>query len=81
MALVVNGRRAGGESGARRADAASMIKLAKERPAKLTYGSGGTDRRITICRAPQEHDRIELTHLPYQGSVPALNEVVAGGTT
>jgi tripartite-type tricarboxylate transporter receptor subunit TctC len=56
---------------------ADLVKLAKERP--LTYGSGGAGAfhhlmgelfKVTMG--------IEMTHVPYKGTLPALNDVIAG---
>ncbi|HEV2000855.1 MAG TPA: tripartite tricarboxylate transporter substrate-binding protein, partial [Xanthobacteraceae bacterium] len=58
-----------------------LIKFAKANPAKLTYGSGGIGSPHHLyAELLKSMTRIELTHIPYQGSVPALNEVVAGRT-
>jgi len=58
-----------------------LIKFAKANPAKLTYGSGGIGSPHHLyAELLKSMTGIELTHIPFQGSVPALNEVVAGRT-
>ncbi len=58
-----------------------LIKLAKERRTKLTYGSGGIGSPHHLyAELLKSMTGMELTHIPYQGSVPALNEVVTGRT-
>jgi tripartite-type tricarboxylate transporter receptor subunit TctC len=58
-----------------------LIKFAKAHPAKLTYGSGGIGSPHHLyAELLKSMTGIELTHIPYQGTVPALNEVVAGRT-
>jgi tripartite-type tricarboxylate transporter receptor subunit TctC len=58
-----------------------LIKFAKANPAKLTYGSGGIGSPHHLyAELLKSMTGIKLTHIPFQGSVPALNEVVAGRT-
>jgi tripartite-type tricarboxylate transporter receptor subunit TctC len=58
-----------------------LITLAKAKPTKLTYGSGGIGSPHHLyAELLKSMTGMELTHIPYQGSVPALNEVVAGRT-
>jgi tripartite-type tricarboxylate transporter receptor subunit TctC len=56
---------------------ADLIKLAKERP--LTYGSAGpgTFHHLS-AELFSAAVGVKMTHLPYRGSVPALNALVAG---
>jgi len=56
-----------------------FVKLAKERPGKLTYsswgiGSGGHIR----TEAFDDITGIKMLHVPYQGSGPAFQAVIAG---
>jgi tripartite-type tricarboxylate transporter receptor subunit TctC len=59
--------------------AAEFIALAKAQPGRLSYGSGGAG---TSTHAVPELFRlvagIEVQHVPYRGSAPALNDTVAG---
>jgi tripartite-type tricarboxylate transporter receptor subunit TctC len=58
-----------------------LIQYAKAHPNKLSYGSGGIGApHHLFAELLKSMTGIELTHIPYQGSVPALNEVVAGRT-
>jgi tripartite-type tricarboxylate transporter receptor subunit TctC len=54
-----------------------LIKLAKERP--LSYGSGGTGAFHHLAAALfASMTGIKMTHVPYRGTVPALDELMAG---
>jgi tripartite-type tricarboxylate transporter receptor subunit TctC len=56
-----------------------LIAYAKERPGKLSYGSGGVGAPHHLyAELLKSMTGIQLTHVPYKGSLPALNDVVAG---
>ena len=56
---------------------ADLVKLAKERP--LNYGSGGTGAfHHLIGEYFKSTFGVEMAHVPYRGTLPALNDVVAG---
>src|SRR5262245_31355686 len=56
---------------------ADLVKLAKERP--LSYGSGGPGAfHHLMGELFKTTFGIEMTHVPYRGSLPALNDLVAG---
>ena len=56
---------------------ADLVKLAKER--KLSYGSGGVGAFHHILGETFDtHFGIKMTHVPYRGTLPALNDVIAG---
>ena len=58
---------------------ADLVKLAKEKPGQLNYGSGGPGSPHHLyTELLKSLTGIELTHVPYKGSAPALNDVVAG---
>jgi tripartite-type tricarboxylate transporter receptor subunit TctC len=58
---------------------ADLIKLAKEKPGQLSFGSGGIGiTHHLFGELLKSMTGIEMTHVPYKGSVPALNDVVAG---
>lgn len=67
---------------AKRADLSSLrefLAVAKQQPGKLNYGSpgNGTVHHLTtelFARAAG----IELTHVPYKGAAPALNDLIGG---
>jgi tripartite-type tricarboxylate transporter receptor subunit TctC len=54
-----------------------LIKLAKERP--LSYGSGGIGAFHHLAAALfASMAGIKMTHVPYRGTVPALNDLMGG---
>jgi tripartite-type tricarboxylate transporter receptor subunit TctC len=56
---------------------AELVKLAKEKP--LTYGSGGTGAfHHLMGELFKTTMGISMTHVPYKGTLPALNDVIAG---
>src|SRR5689334_8716270 len=59
--------------------AADLIKLAKEKPGQLTFGSsgiGGPPHLFTVLFDTMTG--IEMTHIPYKGTAQAITDVVAG---
>ncbi|SFB83710.1 Tripartite-type tricarboxylate transporter, receptor component TctC [Polaromonas sp. OV174] len=60
-------------------DTAGLIKWAKANPGKLSYGSSGNG---TPSHLSTEMLRgmtgMDIQHIPYKGSAPALNDLVAG---
>ena len=58
---------------------ADLIKLAKEKNGELTYASAGPGSpHHLFMELFATMAGIKLTHVPYKGSLPALNDVVAG---
>jgi tripartite-type tricarboxylate transporter receptor subunit TctC len=56
---------------------ADLIKLAKQRP--LSYGSGGIGSFHHLAAALfASSTGIKMTHVPYRGTVPALNDLMGG---
>jgi tripartite-type tricarboxylate transporter receptor subunit TctC len=56
---------------------ADLVKLAKERP--LSYGSGGAGAfHHLMGELFKTTMGIPMTHVPYKGTLPALNDVIAG---
>jgi tripartite-type tricarboxylate transporter receptor subunit TctC len=56
-----------------------LIAYAKEHPGKLSYGSGGVGAPHHLyAELLKSMTGIGMTHVPYKGSLPALNDVVAG---
>ncbi|MGE0798882.1 MAG: Bug family tripartite tricarboxylate transporter substrate binding protein [Lautropia sp.] len=56
-----------------------LIALAKAQPGKLTYASGGsgTSNHLFMELLKRE-TRIDIVHVPYKGSAPALVDVLGG---
>ena len=58
---------------------ADLIKLAKDKPKQLSYASAGPGvPHHLFAELLKNMTGIEMTHVPYKGSLPALNDVVAG---
>ena len=56
-----------------------LIKYAKEHPGSLTYGSGGVGSPHQLfAEMFKTMTGIEMTHVPYKGTAPALTDVIAG---
>jgi len=56
---------------------ADLVKLAKEQP--LSYGSGGAGAFHHLMGELFKTEMgIPMTHVPYKGTLPALNDVIAG---
>jgi tripartite-type tricarboxylate transporter receptor subunit TctC len=59
--------------------AADLIRLAKERPGDLSYGSSGVGGPPHLYMELLETmTGIRMTHVPYKGTAPAIVDVVAG---
>jgi tripartite-type tricarboxylate transporter receptor subunit TctC len=56
-----------------------LIALAKEKPGELTYASGGsgTSNHLFMELLKREA-KIDIVHVPYKGSAPALVDVLGG---
>jgi len=60
-------------------DVAGLIALAKSRPGALAYGSSGTGAASHLAAELfAAMAGIEMLHVPYRGTGPALNDLVAG---
>ncbi|MDH6169834.1 tripartite-type tricarboxylate transporter receptor subunit TctC [Variovorax boronicumulans] len=58
---------------------AELLAYAKAQPGKLFYGSAGIGASNHLCGALLEKvTGVQLTHVPYKGSAPALADVMAG---
>lgn len=58
---------------------AELVKLAKEKPGQLTYGSGGPGSPHHLyAELLKSMTGIQMTHVPYKGTMPALNDIMAG---
>jgi tripartite-type tricarboxylate transporter receptor subunit TctC len=58
---------------------AELIAYAKAHPGQLSYGSGGVGAPHHLyAELLKSMTGITMTHVPYKGTLPALNDVVAG---
>jgi tripartite-type tricarboxylate transporter receptor subunit TctC len=58
---------------------ADLISYAKANPGKLSYASGGPGSpHHLLMEMLKLMTGIEMTHVPYKGSAPALTDVIAG---
>jgi tripartite-type tricarboxylate transporter receptor subunit TctC len=58
---------------------AELIKYAKAHPGTLTYGSGGIGSPHQLfAEMFKTLTGIEMTHVPYKGTAPALTDLIAG---
>lgn len=56
-----------------------LIAYAKANPGKLTYASAGTGTAsYLVGEMFKQEAGVEITHVPYRGSAPALNDLMAG---
>jgi len=56
-----------------------FIAHAKSNPGKISYGSGGIGTSVHLCGELFKcMAGIEMTHVPYRGAAPALQDVIAG---
>jgi len=56
-----------------------LVTLAREKPGSLSYGSNGPGGAAHLfAELMKSMLGIEMTHVPYKGNAPALNDVVAG---
>jgi tripartite-type tricarboxylate transporter receptor subunit TctC len=56
-----------------------FIAHAKSMPGKLSYGSQGLGSSAHLTtRLFEARTGVEMTHVPYRGEVPVLNDIVAG---
>jgi tripartite-type tricarboxylate transporter receptor subunit TctC len=60
-------------------DAKQLVALAKSQPAKLTYASSGTGTPPHLAgELFVQSTGTSITHVPYRGSAPALQDVMGG---
>ena len=58
---------------------AELVAYLKANPGKLSYGSGGVGASHHLYgELFKSLTGIQMTHVPYKGTVPALNDVIAG---
>ena len=60
-------------------DVKSLIELAREKPGTLTYASQGTGSNGHLTgELFKQRAQIEILHVPYKGSAPAVQDLLAG---
>lgn len=58
---------------------AEMIKVAREKPSELIFGSSGNGSLGHLgSEAMQQQAGIKLTHIPYKGAAPAVIDIMGG---
>lgn len=73
--VIVAGRRSGITS------MAQLVERARAQPERLTFGSAGIGNSTHLAmEMVAERAGIRLTHVPFNGSSPALTSVIAGDT-
>ena len=61
------------------ASVADLVAVARSKPGQLNYASGGAGSAPHLAmELLKQMAKIELTHVPYKGTGPALNDVVGG---
>jgi tripartite-type tricarboxylate transporter receptor subunit TctC len=59
-----------------------LIALAKQKPGQLTYGTPGIGTSPHMCMELLKYMAgIDLQHIPYRGTVPAMTDVISGQIT
>ena len=59
--------------------AQEFLALVRAQPGRLSYGSAGSGSSThTVPELFRLAARVDITHVPYRGSAPALNDLVAG---
>ena len=61
-------------------DIKSLIALVKQNPGKYTYGSSGLGSILHLCGEQFKAlaGGLDIQHVPYRGSAPMMNDLVAG---
>jgi tripartite-type tricarboxylate transporter receptor subunit TctC len=56
-----------------------FVAYAKSRPGQISFGSGGVGTSVHLSgELFKRMTGVEMTHVPYRGSAPALQDVIAG---
>lgn len=59
--------------------AQELLALLRARPGQISYGSGGNGTSThTVVELFKQVAQVDIQHVPYRGSAPALNDTVAG---
>jgi len=58
---------------------ADLVRLAKEKPGQISFGTPGPGTFHHLnAEMFKSHFGLDLVHVPYKGSAPALNDIVGG---
>ena len=61
---------------------AELIALARAQPGKLSYGSAGVGTTSHLAgELFKSMARVDITHVPYKGNVPAITDLLSGQTS
>jgi len=61
---------------------ADVIRLAKEKPGEIAFASSGAGLSTHLMMESfMKHTDIQMIHVPYRGSAPALSGLIAGDTS
>ena len=56
-----------------------LVELARSKPGEVTYGSGGNGTmNHLVGQLLARAAGVQLTHIPYRGSAPAMNDLMGG---
>jgi tripartite-type tricarboxylate transporter receptor subunit TctC len=56
-----------------------LVELARSKPGEVTYGSGGNGTmNHLVGQLLALSAKVQLTHIPYRGSAPAMNDLMGG---
>jgi tripartite-type tricarboxylate transporter receptor subunit TctC len=62
--------------------AKELIEMARAKPGEVTYGSGGNGTmNHLVGQLLALAAKVQLTHIPYRGSAPAMNDLMGGQIT
>jgi tripartite-type tricarboxylate transporter receptor subunit TctC len=58
---------------------AELVEYAKKNPGRLNYASSGTGTSLHLAGELFKHDTgVQITHVPYKGGGPAMNDLLGG---
>jgi tripartite-type tricarboxylate transporter receptor subunit TctC len=58
---------------------ADLIRIAKEKPGRVNYGSSGGGTSVHLCMELfKTMSKTYMTHIPYKGSAPVVADLIAG---
>jgi tripartite-type tricarboxylate transporter receptor subunit TctC len=60
-------------------DTAALIRMAKEQPGKLNYGTPGTGTAMHMMgELLKSEANVDLVHVPYKGNAPLVTDLIGG---